>query len=66
MHKQITEAHQWKIQIIEETWVKIMNLEKGLCIEITVLKEDFCAQIHLLWDELQSARDENRWLWGEL
>lgn len=66
VHKQMINACQLEVQVIEEAKIEITNLKESFCAEIMDLKEDSHARVHWQRDELQSTRDENRWLWGEV
>lgn len=63
-----TNGHACKqeIQVTKEAKVEIADMKEGFQAKIVGLKEDPCTGLHWLWDELQSTRNENRWLWGEL
>lgn len=59
-------ARKQEIKATEEAWVEIAKLKESFCIELTDMKEDSRVRIHWLWNDLVSARKENRWLWDEL
>lgn len=40
--------------------MEIANMKEGFHVKIMDLKEDSGARVSWLWDELRSAREENR------
>lgn len=60
IHKWMTDAHQQEIQVTEKATSKIANLKESLGADIADTSEDARTRVYWLWDELSSAREENK------
>lgn len=58
----MTEAHNEEARAIENTKVKVENVNRDLKADIKELREQADTQVNWFWGKLRLAMDQNEWL----
>lgn len=64
IHWKMNDACEGEARAIVNTRAKVVDLKKKIQAEIKDLKKETNDWIQWFWDELNSVRSQNEWLWG--